>query len=207
MRFAEDLTTNERENMRKHAGSVIESAKALGKRNTAIIVDPVKNKEIARAEDWSGHPLQHAVIRVLDAVAKASFAEPHSQSRTSKTDPVGQSRKRCRTGLADGTNEEDFVAAPDCAAQSAVLPSQLNKVDQPEDMGGRPYLCTGYDCYVIREPCVMCAMALTHSRVRRVVYVQRDEEMGALGGAFRLHSKPSLNHHFQVFRISIEQDA
>ena len=25
-----------------------------------------------------------------------------------------------------------------------------------------PYLCTGYECYVLREPCTMCAMALVH---------------------------------------------
>lgn len=193
--------------MRQHAGKIMESA--LGKRNIAIIIDPVQNKEVARAEDLShGHPLQHAVMRVLDAVAKASFIEPHGQNKASETDICieGLSRKRCRKDVADDANAKEGIAAPDCASQCAVLPSRLT-VDQAVDASGRPYLCTGYDCYVIREPCVMCAMALTHSRVRRVVYVQCDEAMGALGGSFRLHSKPSLNHHLQVFRMSNAQDA
>ncbi|BDA43446.1 probable inactive tRNA-specific adenosine deaminase-like p at C-terminar half [Coccomyxa sp. Obi] len=69
--------------------------------------------------------------------------------------------------------------------------------------GGKPYLCTGYDCYTVREPCAMCAMALVHSRVRRVIYCVPDEQFGALGGAFRLHGQRSLNHHYQVYRCHL----
>lgn len=70
--------------------------------------------------------------------------------------------------------------------------------------GPRPYLCTGYDCYLLHEPCVMCAMALVHSRLRRVVYCAPDPERGALGGAFRLHSQRSLNHRYRVYRLPLE---
>ena len=44
----------------------------------------------------------------------------------------------------------------------------------------------------------MCAMALTHSRLRRVIYSQVNPVCGALGGAFKLHGQLSLNHHYQV---------
>ncbi len=44
----------------------------------------------------------------------------------------------------------------------------------------------------------MCAMALVHSRVRRVVYCHPDPAGGALGGALRLHGRRSLNHHYQA---------
>ena len=67
----------------------------------------------------------------------------------------------------------------------------------------RPYLCTGYDCYVVREPCAMCAMALVHSRVRRVHYCKQDASYGALGGTFKLHAQKSLNHHYVVFHIPL----
>lgn len=50
----------------------------------------------------------------------------------------------------------------------------------------------------LQEPCAMCAMALVHSRVRRVVYSVRDPSGGALGGRLRLHRYRSLNHHYQV---------
>ena len=65
----------------------------------------------------------------------------------------------------------------------------------------RPYLCTGWDCYLVREPCAMCAMALTHSRVRWVVFSHMDKHRGALGGSFRLQAERSLNHHFKVMHM------
>ena len=67
--------------------------------------------------------------------------------------------------------------------------------------GVKPYLCTGFDCYLVREPCVMCAMALVHSRVRRVVYSEADPEWGALGGSLKLHGQRSLNHHYAVYHL------
>ena len=57
---------------------------------------------------------------------------------------------------------------------------------------------------MVREPCVMCAMALVHSRVRRVVYALPDCEGGALGGALRLHAQRSLNHHYFVYLLQPE---
>ncbi|EQC31236.1 hypothetical protein SDRG_11158 [Saprolegnia diclina VS20] len=61
------------------------------------------------------------------------------------------------------------------------------------------YLCTGYDVYVAVEPCVMCAMALVHSRVRRVIYLKKNDASGALGSNYYLHTKRSLNHRYRVF--------
>ncbi|URD78669.1 Hydrolase zinc ion binding protein [Musa troglodytarum] len=34
----------------------------------------------------------------------------------------------------------------------------------------RPYLCTGFDIYLLWEPCTMCAMALVHQRIRRIFF-------------------------------------
>jgi tRNA(Arg) A34 adenosine deaminase TadA len=66
----------------------------------------------------------------------------------------------------------------------------------PEDQ----YLCTGLDAYITHEPCVMCAMALVHSRIRRVFYCLPCPEEGALESHFGVHALPSLNHRYRVFR-------
>jgi tRNA(adenine34) deaminase len=56
------------------------------------------------------------------------------------------------------------------------------------------------DCevYVTLEPCAMCAMALIHARVRRVVYAAPDPKTGAAGSVLDLFGEARLNHHTTV---------
>lgn len=68
------------------------------------------------------------------------------------------------------------------------------------------YFCRGLECYVFHEPCVMCAMALTHSRVARVVFCEIDHEAGALGGRVRLQSVRALNHRYHVYHIDVADE-
>lgn len=52
--------------------------------------------------------------------------------------------------------------------------------------------------YVTLEPCVMCASALLHARVPRVVYAAEDSHWGAFGSLFDLSCDPRLNHRIEV---------
>src|SRR5947209_20458487 len=49
------------------------------------------------------------------------------------------------------------------------------------------------DLYVTKEPCAMCAGALVHVRMRRVIFGCADPKSGAAGGAFNLLQSASLN--------------
>jgi tRNA-specific adenosine deaminase 3 len=66
--------------------------------------------------------------------------------------------------------------------------------------GANSYLCTGLDLYLSHEPCLMCAMALVHARVRRVFFGRRTPN-GALITLTRLHTIAALNHSFDVFEL------
>ena len=54
------------------------------------------------------------------------------------------------------------------------------------------------DLYVTKEPCAMCAGALVHVRMRRVIFGCADERSGAAGGMINLLQMPSLNHHCEI---------
>jgi tRNA(adenine34) deaminase len=54
------------------------------------------------------------------------------------------------------------------------------------------------ELYVTLEPCAMCAMALMHARLKRVVYGASDPKTGAAGSVLDLFAEPRLNHHTAV---------
>ena len=56
----------------------------------------------------------------------------------------------------------------------------------------------GSTLYVTLEPCAMCAMALVHARVSRVVYGATDPKTGACGSVFDLIADPRHNHRIEV---------
>ena len=60
------------------------------------------------------------------------------------------------------------------------------------------YRLLGTTLYVTLEPCAMCAMALVHARVKRVVYAAADPKTGACGSVFDLLSDPRHNHKVEV---------
>ena len=61
------------------------------------------------------------------------------------------------------------------------------------------YRLPGCDLYVTIEPCAMCAGAIFHARIARVVYGAADNKTGAAGSVVDLFGEPRVNHHASVF--------
>lgn len=56
----------------------------------------------------------------------------------------------------------------------------------------------GCDLYVTLEPCAMCAGAIAHVRLRRVVYAAADPKAGAVDNGVRLFESPNCHHRPEV---------
>lgn len=191
-------------------------------RNAVLLVDPVGSRVVAVGRDATGgwraggaaadekngaiktHPLRHAAFAAIDAASAWDIA-----THGADHDPEAAAATAATANFdSGGAGDEGPDALPSVGAKRAREKQEKNLGEKLTALHGRPYLCTGYDAYCAREPCVMCAMALVHSRVRRVVYGVPNAKAGALGGgpAAPLHGQRTLNHHYEVFSFGLDED-
>jgi len=60
------------------------------------------------------------------------------------------------------------------------------------------YRLSGCELYVTLEPCAMCAGAIMHARIARLVFGARDPKAGAVGSIMHVINHPQLNHQVEV---------
>ncbi|XP_053402228.1 probable inactive tRNA-specific adenosine deaminase-like protein 3 [Mercenaria mercenaria] len=141
----------------------------------AVIVDPLTDTVIAKAYDMR------------------EVSHPLHHATMVCIDLVAKSQGG---GMWKYPQEADFYSAESDVKE--------RRSEEPESKRG-PYLCTGYHMYVTQEPCVMCAMALVHSRIQRVYYGSCQQE-GALGSVYKVHAQEGLNHRYEVFKGVMKTD-
>jgi tRNA(adenine34) deaminase len=69
------------------------------------------------------------------------------------------------------------------------------------------YRLLGATMYVTIEPCAMCAGAMVHARIARLVYAADDPKGGAVRSCFSLFESPSMNHRIEWTRGVLADDA
>jgi tRNA(Arg) A34 adenosine deaminase TadA len=69
------------------------------------------------------------------------------------------------------------------------------------------YRLSGAALYVTVEPCLMCAGAIVHARIGRLVYGAREPKAGAVHSAMQVLDDPSLNHRVEVVAGLLERES
>lgn len=67
------------------------------------------------------------------------------------------------------------------------------------------YRLQGCTVYITLEPCTMCAAAMLHARVARVVYAVLDTKTGAAGSVLNLFTQAQLNHHTTITQLNRDE--
>lgn len=66
--------------------------------------------------------------------------------------------------------------------------------------GDSNYLCHNLTVYTTDEPCVMCCMALIHSRIGRIIYLKSSSKTGGLESNYQLGAREGLNWKFEIWK-------
>ncbi len=112
------------------------------------------------------------------------------EARAAGEVPVGAVLVRGDEVIATGFNHPIGAHDPSAHAEMAALRAAGAALGN--------YRLPGCELYVTLEPCLMCAGAIMHARISRVVYGARDPKTGACGSVVDAFSNAQLNHHTSV---------
>ena len=113
--------------------------------------------------------------------------------------PVGAVVVKNGEVVGRGGNAPIAAADPTAHAEIAALRDAARRLGN--------YRLPDCDLYVTIEPCAMCAGAILHARIARVVFGARDPKTGACGSIIDLFAEPRLNHHATITGGVLARDA
>ena len=111
-------------------------------------------------------------------------------ARSREEVPVGAVLVRDGVILTEAANEVE-------TRQDATAHAEMLAIAKAQSLL-KTWRLNGTTLYVTKEPCPMCAGALAHVRIDRIVFGVSDPKAGACGGAFQLFDLPGLNHRCEI---------
>ena len=147
------------------------------------LLDPQHTRTMLAQTDteWMKLALEEAMA------AGASGEVPVGALVISHSEIVGRGNNR-NLGANDPTAHAEIVALRDAAAR----------------IGN--HRLPGCTLYATIEPCAMCAGAMVHARIARLVYGAHDPKAGAAGSVLEVINHPRLNHKMEITSGVLEED-
>lgn len=112
------------------------------------------------------------------------------QARDRGEVPVGAIVVHEGAVIGEGFNQPISLADPSAHAEMQAIRMAARRLDN--------YRLLDATLYVTLEPCAMCAGAMVHARIKRLVYGAADPKTGATGSVFNLVQTERLNHRLEV---------
>ena len=101
--------------------------------------------------------------------------------------PVGAVIIQDNHVVSEGWNQPISSNDPTAHAEIQALRAACQQLDN--------YRLPDATLYITLEPCVMCAGAIIHARIKRVVFAAKEPKTGAAGSCFDIFNTPQLNHY------------
>ena len=166
----------------------------------AISSDEVGRLEICKAHGFlTVHqlPIIAHVPRPFEGEIRLPRSFTTKDSRISTGHPLRHAAMNLIRDVADfrASTSTDIVA-------DSLMPDVSPSDSAPERSdilcNGTNYLLTGLTLFITHEPCIMCSMALLHSRVKEVFYVVPMPQTGGCGGSACLPALRGVNHRYSI---------
>ena len=124
----------------------------------------------------------------LQFMARALDLARHAQANGEV--PVGALLVKDNQIISEGWNQPISTHDPSAHAELIAMREAARQV--------KNYRLLDTTLYVTLEPCAMCAGAMVHARVKRLVYAAADPRAGAAGSIFNIVQHEALNHRMEV---------
>ncbi len=129
-----------------------------------------------------------AMISDLEAM-RVALAEARKSAEAGEV-PIGAVVVHDSAIISHGQNSVIRTSDPTAHAEIVALRNAAAALGN--------YRLAGCTLYVTLEPCAMCAGAMIHARIDRLVYAAADPKAGACGSVLSVLNHPQLNHQMQV---------
>lgn len=160
------------------------------------MLHPIGSHDTRRS---ASHPLRHSIMNLVRAIGelRAASTSVVSLSESPSTSPPPQLTPIVEVPAAERDDNSSTFSQPHTQPIATKGGPHL-ETTQDDARNGAHYLLTSLTLFTTHEPCIMCSMALLHSRVKEVFYLIPMKKTGGCGGLTCVPRLEGVNHRYAV---------